>query len=110
MRKSVVSALTISVLILSGAVARSGFAQTATPAPGAARENGAIEESASDAVGVAVRSLNDTPATAAAGRSGKNRILSQNELYNLGRASEGRVSLRVGSDMSYRVEKRAGTP
>lgn len=110
MPKGVLTALTISVLIVSGTLASSAMAQTATPLPGAARENGAIAESASDAVGSAISALDDAPITAAAGRSRKNRILSQNELYNLGRASEGRVGLRVGSDMSYRVEKRAGTP
>lgn len=30
-------------------------------------------------------------------------ILSKNETYNLGRAAEGRLGVRLGNDMSYRV-------
>jgi len=84
-------------------------AQTDTPAPGVARQSGEVVESASSALGVAMRSLDDAP-TAPAAKGRNNRILSENESYNLGRAAEGRVGLRVGSDMSFRVEKRAGTP
>jgi hypothetical protein len=35
--------------------------------------------------------------------SRENRIVSKNEAYNLGRANEGRVGIRLGNDMSYRV-------
>ena len=84
-------------------------AQTATPTPGAARQSGEVVESASNAEGVAIRSLEDAPVTLAA-KGRNNRILSANESYNLGRAAEGSVGLRVGNDMSFRVEKRAGTP
>lgn len=31
------------------------------------------------------------------------RIVSKNEAYNLGRAAEGRLGVRLGNDMSYRV-------
>lgn len=31
------------------------------------------------------------------------RILSKNEAYNLGRAADGRLGVRLGNDMSYRV-------
>jgi len=31
------------------------------------------------------------------------RILSKNEAYNFGRAAEGRVGVRLGNDVSYRV-------
>lgn len=31
------------------------------------------------------------------------RIISKNEAYNLGRATEGRLGVRLGNDMSYRV-------
>lgn len=102
------AALMISVVV-AVAIPNGATAQTATPEPAAARESGTISPSLGTASDVAMRALDDTPtAPAAGGRS--NRILSQNELYNLGRAAEGRVGLRVGTDMSFRVEKRAGTP
>ena len=31
------------------------------------------------------------------------RILSKNEAYNLGRAADGRLGVRLGNDMSFRV-------
>lgn len=34
---------------------------------------------------------------------GDNRIVSKNEAYNVARASEGRVGVRLGNDMSFRV-------
>ncbi|RZT44899.1 hypothetical protein EV283_3804 [Sphingomonas sp. BK036] len=85
------------------------MAQTATPAPQAARENGAVASSLGTAEVAAMRLLDDAP-TAPAAKGRNNRILSENEGYNLGRAAEGRVGVRVGSDMSFRVEKRADTP
>lgn len=94
--------------VLAG-VSNEARAQTATPAPGAARESGAIASSFGNAETTAMQSLDDAP-TAPAAKGRNNRILSENESYNLGRAAEGRVGVRVGSDMSFRVEKRAGTP
>lgn len=31
------------------------------------------------------------------------RILSKNEAYNLGRAADGRLGIRLGNDMSFRI-------
>lgn len=44
----------------------------------------------------------DTAPVPLAGKDG-NRILSKNEAYNLGRAFEGRVGVRLGNDMSFRI-------
>ncbi len=33
----------------------------------------------------------------------KARILSKNEAYNLGRAADGRLGVRLGNDLSFRV-------
>jgi hypothetical protein len=41
----------------------------------------------------------NTPPLAA----GKERILSKNEAYNQARAADGRVGVRLGNDMSYRI-------
>jgi hypothetical protein len=101
-------ALVVSVTA-SFAVPGETIAQTTTPDPQAARENGTIVESASSAESTLLRSLDATP-TAPAAKGRNNRVLSENEAYNLGRAAEGRVGLRLGSDMSFRVEKRASTP
>jgi len=38
-----------------------------------------------------------------AGSKNDNPILSKNEAYNLGRAAEGRVGVRLGNDVSYRI-------
>ena len=38
-----------------------------------------------------------------AGSKNDNRILSKNETYNLGRIAEGRVGVRLGNDLSYRI-------
>ncbi len=104
MRLIVALAALIAVSLPAAAIA-----QTETPVPAAARQSGEVVESASSAQGVAMRSLDDAPAAPAA-KGRNNRILSENESYNLGRAAEGRVGLRLGNDMSFRIEKRAGTP
>ena len=35
--------------------------------------------------------------------AGKERILSKNEAYNQARAADGRLGVRLGNDMSYRI-------
>ena len=106
MRMGLIVALTAFIAAILPTAA---MAQTKTPVPAAARQNGEVVASASSALDVAMRSLDEAPAAPAA-KGRNNRVLSQNEGYNLGRAAEGRVGLRVGNDMSFRVEKRAGTP
>lgn len=46
--------------------------------------------------------VEDRAAPLAAGRQAK-RIYSQNEVYNRVRAAEGRLGVRLGNDMSFRV-------
>lgn len=101
--------LIVALAAFIAAFPTAAMAQTETPVPAAARQNGEVVGSASSALDVAMRSLDEAPAAPAA-KGRNNRILSENEGYNLGRAAEGRVGLRVGNDMSFRVEKRAGTP
>jgi hypothetical protein len=45
----------------------------------------------------------DDHAKPLASSSQTGRIVSKNEAYNLGRAAEGRLGVRLGNDMSYRV-------
>lgn len=44
----------------------------------------------------------DATAVPLAGK-GDTRILSKNEAYNIGRAAEGRVGVRLGNDVSFRI-------
>lgn len=46
--------------------------------------------------------VDDDPTPLATGKEGK-RIPSKNESYNQERASEGRVGVRLGNDVSYRI-------
>lgn len=43
--------------------------------------------------------------TLTAGRNGRNRLPSKNEAYNIARAAEGRVGIRLGNDLSFRISK-----
>lgn len=80
-------------------IAASATAQTQPSSPQAARQTtDAAAAAATDTTGP-----NDHAVPLAAGRRGEQRVVSKNEAYNLGRAAEGRVGVRLGDDMSFRV-------
>lgn len=82
------------VVVPAGAFAQS---RTPVPAPGTQSDD-AAPITAPDA------SPDQEAAPLAAGRKSEGaRILSKNEAYNQARAAEGRVGVRLGNDMSFRV-------
>jgi hypothetical protein len=81
------------------------MAQTATN-PQGTRESGIPVSTKADQAASEERGTQE-PVVPPAARGREGRILSRNEEYNLGRAAEGRVGARVGSDMSFRVAKKA---
>lgn len=81
----------VMALLLIPVAADAQTRQTAAPAPALAIPTTLGEISPDDRARPLAESKNDS------------RILSKNEAYNLGRATEGRVGTRLGNDLSYRI-------
>lgn len=62
-----------------------------------------IARAAAPATPVPTDEIVDADAAPLATSRRSQRILSKNEIYNLGRAAENRLGVRLGNDMSYRV-------
>ncbi len=80
--------------VATGAVAQSREAASPIARPA---------EAASSLTSVSTDEIVDAAAAPLAASRNGQRILSKNELYNLGRAAERRLGVRLGNDMSYRV-------
>ncbi|MES3154820.1 hypothetical protein [Sphingomonas faeni] len=96
MRVSVILGLAWAGLCWSGLA----IAQTEAVNPQAARK---AEDAASMTPQTEAVSPDDRAAPPAASLNGQDRILSKNEAYNRARAAEGRVGVRLGNDMSFRI-------
>lgn len=96
-------------LLQGGAICLAGLVPVLACTPAAAQSVAArqgVDAAGDQPLQQADTTPDDRAAPLSAGRKQTKRILSRNEIYNLQRAAEGRVSKRLGNDMSFPVVVR----